>query len=64
VFARPSGVLSLKTNLLEVLEDHMCVMYISPIPAGDFEQVSVCVRVCVCVCVCVHARTYICKTRR
>ena len=40
VFARPSGVLSLKTNLLEVLEDHMCVVCINPIPASDFEQVS------------------------
>ncbi|XP_065904261.1 midasin-like isoform X2 [Dysidea avara] len=36
---RPSGVLSLKTNLLEVLEDHMCVVCINPIPASDFEQI-------------------------
>ena len=40
MFGRPSGVLSLKTNLLEVLEDHMCVVCIAPIPASDFEQVS------------------------
>ena len=42
VYARTSGVLFLKTNLLEVLEDHMSVVCVSAIPASDFEKVSNC----------------------
>jgi len=46
VYARTSGVLFLKTNLLEVLEDHMSVVCVSAIPASDFQQVSSCMFVC------------------
>ena len=42
VVARSAGALLFKTNLLEVLEDHLFVLHLEPILDDDVKQVRKC----------------------
>ena len=39
--ARSAGTVLLKTNLLEVFEDHLFVLHLEPLPADELKQVKI-----------------------
>ena len=39
IIVRSTGTVLLKTNLLEVLEDHLFVFHLEPTPVDDMKQV-------------------------